>query len=352
MNLSKIDIKSMTKDELRLALSENNLPKFRADQVFMWLHQKGVSSFDDMTNISKDLRQQLSEKFEIRSCEIETKRVSKEDGTVKYLFRLFDGEYIESVLMKYKYGYSLCVSTQVGCRMGCKFCASTLGGVIRDLSASEILSQIHVAQNDENIRVSHVVLMGMGEPFDNFENVKRFLFLANSEDALGLSMRNISLSTCGIVPKIYELMELNLQLTLSVSLHAPNDDIRSSLMPINKKYNISELMKACRDYVQKTSRRISFEYSMISGVNDSDECAEKLSRLLKGMLCHVNLIPVNNVRENNFVKSNDKQLKKFVSILEKNSINVTVRRTLGKDIEASCGQLRKKHIASEGGDES
>lgn len=342
----------MTKDELRLALSEINLPKFRADQVFSWLHQKGVSSFDEMTNISKDLRQALGEKFEIRSCEIETKRVSKEDGTIKYLFRLFDGEYIESVLMKYKYGYSLCVSTQVGCRMGCKFCASTLGGVIRNLSASEILSQIHVAQNDENVRVSHVVLMGMGEPFDNFENVKRFLFLANSEDALGLSMRNISLSTCGIVPKIYELMEMNLQLTLSVSLHAPNDKIRSTLMPINNKYNVSQLIKACRDYVNKTSRRISFEYSMISGINDSDECAEELLKLLKGMLCHVNLIPVNNVRENNFVKSDDKRLKKFVSILEKNSVNVTVRRTLGKDIEASCGQLRKKHIASEGGDES
>ena len=346
--MSKIDIKSMTKDEMRLALNEIGLPKFRADQVFSWIHQKGVSSFDEMTNISKQLRMSLEEVYEIRSCEIETKRVSKEDGTIKYLFRLVDGEYVESVLMKYKYGYSLCVSTQVGCRMGCKFCASTLGGVIRDLTASEILSQIHVAQNDENVRVSHVVLMGMGEPFDNFENVKRFLFLANCEDGLNLSMRNISLSTCGIVPQIYELMDMNLQLTLSVSLHAPDDEIRSSLMPINKKYNVSELISACRTYTQKTSRRISFEYSMISGVNDSDECAEKLSKLLKGMLCHVNLIPVNNVRENNFVKSNDKQLKRFVSILEKNSINVTVRRTLGKDIEASCGQLRKKHI-TEGG---
>ncbi len=346
--MSKIDIKSMTKDELRLALNEIGLPKFRADQVFSWIHQKGVSSFDEMTNISKQLRTSLEEIYEIRSCEIETKRVSKEDGTIKYLFKLVDGEYIESVLMKYKYGYSLCVSTQVGCRMGCKFCASTLGGVIRDLTASEILSQIHMAQNDENVRVSHVVLMGMGEPFDNFENVKRFLFLANCEDGLNLSMRNISLSTCGIIPEIYELMDMNLQLTLSVSLHAPNDEIRSSLMPINKKYNVSELIKACRIYTQKTSRRISFEYSMISGVNDSDECAEELSKLLKGMLCHVNLIPVNNVRENNFVKSNDKQLKRFVSILEKNSINVTVRRTLGKDIEASCGQLRKKHI-TEGG---
>ena len=343
--MSKVDIKSMTKDELRLALSETGLPKFRADQIFSWLHQKGVSSFDEMTNISKDLRVTLQERFVIRSCEIEMKRVSKEDGTVKYLFRLCDGEYIESVLMKYKYGYSLCVSTQVGCRMGCKFCASTLGGVIRDLSASEILSQIHVAQNDEGVRVSHVVLMGMGEPFDNFENVKRFLFLANSEDGLGLSMRNISLSTCGIVPGIYELMNMNLQLTLSVSLHAPNDEIRSSLMPVNKKYNVNELIKACRTYVNKTSRRISFEYSMISGVNDSDECAEELSKLLKGMLCHVNLIPVNNVRENNFVRSDDRQLKRFVSILEKNHINVTVRRTLGKDIEASCGQLRKKHIS-------
>ena len=350
--MSKIDIKSMTKDELRLALAEIGLPKFRADQVFSWLHQKGVSSFSEMTNLSKDLRGILEEKFVIRSCEIEMKRVSKEDGTVKYLFKLFDGEYVESVLMKYKYGYSLCVSTQVGCRMGCKFCASTLGGVIRNLSASEILSQIHVAQNDENIRVSHVVLMGMGEPFDNFESVKRFLFLVNFEDGLNLSMRNISLSTCGIVPAIYELMDMNLQLTLSVSLHAPNDEIRSSLMPINKKYNVSELIRACRVYTKKTSRRISFEYSMISGVNDSDECAEELSKLLKGMLCHVNLIPVNNVRENNFVKSDDKQLKRFVSILEKNSVNVTVRRTLGKDIEASCGQLRKKHITDRGGSEN
>lgn len=347
--MSKVDIKSMTKDELQLALDEIGLPKFRADQVFSWLHQKGVSSFDEMTNISKQLRNTLEEKFVICSCEIETKRVSQEDGTVKYLYRLSDGEYIESVLMKYKYGYSLCVSTQVGCRMGCKFCASTLGGVIRNLSASEILSQIHVAQNDEGVRISHVVLMGMGEPFDNFENVKRFLFLANCEEGLGLSMRNISLSTCGIVPAIYELMDMNLQLTLSVSLHAPNDEIRSSLMPINNKYNVNELIKACRIYTKKTSRRISFEYSMISGVNDSDECAEELSKLLKGMLCHVNLIPVNNVRENNFVKSDDKRLKRFVSILEKNAINVTVRRTLGKDIEASCGQLRKKHIADKGG---
>ena len=350
MILSKIDIKSMTKDELQLALNEINLPKFRTNQIFSWLHQKGVNSFDEMTNLSKPLRETLEDKFVIRSCEIETKRVSKEDSTVKYLFRLFDGQYIESVLMKYKYGYSLCVSTQVGCRMGCRFCASTLGGVIRNLTASEILSQIHVAQNDENIRVSHVVLMGMGEPLDNFDNVKKFLFLANCEEGLNLSMRNISLSTCGIVPGIYELMDMNLQLTLSVSLHAPNDEIRSELMPVNKKYNISELIKACRLYIKKTSRRISFEYSMISGVNDSDECALELSHLLKGMLCHVNLIPVNNVRENNFVRSDDNRLKKFVSILEKNSINVTVRRTLGKDIEASCGQLRKKHLSTQGGE--
>ncbi len=347
--MGKIDIKSLNKNELSLTLSEFDLPKFRSDQIYSWLHQKGVSSFDEMTNISKPLREKLSEAFEIRSCEIEMKRVSKIDGTIKYLFKLIDGEYIESVLMKYKYGYSLCVSTQVGCRMGCKFCASTLGGVIRDLTASEILSQIHVAQLDENIRISHVVLMGMGEPFDNFENVKKFLFLANDENGLGLSMRNFSLSTCGIVPKIYELMDLDLQLTLSISLHAPNNRIRLSLMPINKKYDINELIKACRVYTQKTSRRISFEYSMISGVNDSEDCAEELSKLLKGMLCHINLIPVNNVRENNFIKSDDKQLKKFVSILEKNNLNVTVRRTLGKDIEASCGQLRKKHIATEGG---
>lgn len=348
--MSKTDIKSMTKDELFSALEKYNLPSFRTNQIFSWLQQKGVSSFDEMSNISKQLRSTLDEAFEIRSCAIEKKRVSKEDGTIKYLFRLVDGEYIESVLMKYKYGYSLCVSTQVGCRMGCRFCASTLGGVIRNLTASEILSQIHTAQNDENIRISHIVLMGMGEPFDNFENVKRFLYLVNNKDGIGISMRNISLSTCGIVPKIYELMEMDTQLTLSVSLHAPNDKIRSQLMPVNNKYKISELMDACRKYTDRTSRRISFEYSMISGVNDSDECAEELSRLLKGMLCHVNLIPVNNVAENNFIKSDTARLKKFVSILEKNSVNVTVRRTLGKDIEASCGQLRKKHIASKRGE--
>ena len=342
--MSKIDIKSMTKDELRLALNEIDLPKFRADQVFSWLHQKGVSSFDEMTNISKQLRTSLEDVYEIRSCETETKRVSKEDGTIKYLFKLVDGEYVESVLMKYKYGYSLCVSTQVGCRMGCKFCASTLGGVIRDLTASEILSQIHMAQNDENVRVSHVVLMGMGEPFDNFENVKRFLFLANCEEGLGLSMRNISLSTCGIVPKIYELMDMNLQLTLSVSLHAPNDEIRSSLMPINKKYNVSELIKACRIYTQKTSRRISFEYSMISGVNDSDECAFELAGLLKGMLCHVNLIPANEITESNHKRSTNERLQRFMKILNSRGINTTVRRSLGSDIDASCGQLRSKHV--------
>lgn len=348
--MSRTDIKSMTKDELFPALEKYNLPRYRINQIFSWLQQKGISSFDEMSNISKQLRNTLDEAFEIRSCAIEKKRVSKEDGTIKYLFRLVDGEYIESVLMKYKYGYSLCVSTQVGCRMGCRFCASTLGGVIRNLTASEILSQIHTAQNDENIRVSHIVLMGMGEPFDNFDNVKRFLFLVNNKEGIGISMRNISLSTCGIVPKIYELMEMATQLTLSVSLHAPNDKIRSQLMPVNNKYNISELMDACRKYIDRTSRRISFEYSMISGVNDSDECAEELSRLLKGMLCHVNLIPVNNVAENNFIKSDTARLKKFVSVLEKNSVNVTVRRTLGKDIEASCGQLRKKHIASKRGE--
>ncbi len=347
--MDKYDIKSLTKDELEEVFGELSLPKFRAGQVFSWLHNKSADSFDEMTNISKELRILLSEKFEIRTCKIEKKRVSQTDLTVKYLFELNDGEYIESVLMKYKYGYTLCVSTQVGCLMGCKFCASTVNGKVRNLTASEILSQVYTAQKDENIKISHIVLMGMGEPLDNYDNVLRFLKLVNCKDGLNISMRNISLSTCGLVPEIYKLLNENLQLTLSVSLHAPNDEIRSRIMPINRKYHIEELIKACRDYSEKTSRRISFEYSMISGVNDSDECAKQLAELLKGMLCHVNLIPVNNVRENNYVKSPKDRLMKFSSLIEKAGIAVTVRRSLGGDIEASCGQLRNKHLSDKGG---
>ena len=260
---------------------------------------------------------------------------------IKYLFRLNDGELIESVVMKYKYGYTICVSSQVGCKMGCKFCASGIAGFVRNLTASEILSQVYTAQRDLNIRISHIVMMGVGEPLDNFDNVMRFLSLISDENGLNISMRNISLSTCGVVSGIYKLMEKKLQLTLSISLHAPNDAIRSNTMPVNDRWNIDELIKACKDYIKATNRRISFEYAMISGVNDSDECARELGKRLKGMLCHVNLIPVNSVKERDYKKSSDNRIAEFIKILEKYGINVTVRRTLGSDINASCGQLRR-----------
>lgn len=337
------DIKSMTLNEIENVVYELGLPKFRAQQIFRWLQAEGVMSYDEMTNISKELRQKLNDSFPIYSCEIELKQESKIDGTVKYLFRLHDGNYIESVLMKYKYGYTLCVSSQVGCRMGCMFCASTKSGCIRNLNPSEIIGQIHAAQRDMNVRVSHIVIMGMGEPLDNFENVCRFIELVGDDKGLNLSVRNITLSTCGIVPKIYELMEKHLQLTLSISLHAPNDELRTKIMPVNKKYKINELLKACNEYAKKTSRRISFEYAMLKDMNDTDECAYQLAKLLKGMLCHVNLIPANEIKESNHKRSSNDTLARFSSILEKNGINVTVRRSLGSDIDASCGQLRSKY---------
>ena len=331
-------------DELSESLKSLGLPTFRAKQVWQWLQQKGVSSFDEMTNLSKQLRDSLSEQYIIKFCEVERKSVSALDGTVKYLFRLYDGQFIESVLMKYKYGYSLCVSTQVGCRMNCAFCATGVGGFMRNLSASEILSQIHAAQNDMDIKVSHIVLMGMGEPMDNYENVIRFLKLVNNDDGLNIGMRNISLSTCGVIPGIKKLQDENLQLTLSVSLHAPNDMVRTKLMPVNKKYPVDELLSACREYAQSTSRRISYEYAMFGGVNDSDECAVELANKLKGTLAHINLIPANDVTESGLKSSTPERIKRFSEILEKAGRNVTVRRSLGGDIDASCGQLRSKHI--------
>ena len=331
-------------DELSESLKSLGLPTFRAKQVWQWLQQKGVSSFDEMTNLSKQLRDSLSEQYVIKFCEVERKSVSALDGTVKYLFKLYDGQFIESVLMKYKYGYSLSVSTQVGCRMNCAFCATGVGGFMRNLSASEILSQIHAAQNDMDIKVSHIVLMGMGEPMDNYENVIRFLKLVNNDDGLNIGMRNISLSTCGVIPGIKKLQDENLQLTLSVSLHAPNDTVRTKLMPVNKKYPVDELLSACREYAQSTSRRISYEYAMFGGVNDSDECAVELANKLKGTLAHINLIPANDVTESGLKSSTPERIKRFSEILEKAGRNVTVRRSLGGDIDASCGQLRSKHI--------
>lgn len=338
----KKDIKSLSLEELSAQIKDLGLPKFRAGQIFEWLHKYGVSSFDEMTNLSKELRASLSNDFYIADCIIEEKYVSSIDSTVKYLFRLNDGEFIESVIMKYKYGYTICVSSQVGCKMGCKFCASTLAGFKRNLTPSEIESQIHSAQKDLGIRISHIVLMGIGEPLDNYDNVIRFLYNVNDKNGLNISMRNITLSTCGIVPRMYDLLNESLQITLTVSLHAPNDKIRSKSMPVNDKWCMDEVLNACREYVNKTGRRVSFEYTLINGVNDSNECAEELALRLKGMLCHVNLIPVNDVKERGNVRSTDEAINRFLSILKKRGINATIRRTLGSDINASCGQLRRK----------
>ena len=331
----------MTLSELEKEVKLLGLPKFRAGQIFDWLQKQCVCSFDEMTNLSKSLRETLDERYYIASCEVEERFESALDETVKYLFRLHDGQCIESVLMKYNYGWSICISSQVGCRMGCKFCASTIGGLVRSLTASEMLSQIMAAQKDRGIRISNIVMMGIGEPFDNYDNVVRFLELVGDEKGLNIGMRHISLSTCGRVDGIRRFMELDSQLTLSISLHAPNDEIRNSIMPINKKWNVNELISACRDYYKRTGRRISFEYAMIKDVNDSRECADQLIKLLSGMNCHINLIPANEVRENDYRRSD--RVREFCEYLVRHGMNATVRRTLGADISASCGQLRQRH---------
>lgn len=342
--MEKIDIKSMTPEELRAELPD--LPKFRVKQIFSWLH-RGVVSFDEMTDISKELRAILAERYEIACAQIILKRVSK-DGTIKYLFQMNDGELIESVLMKYAHGYSICISTQVGCKMNCSFCATGKSGFSRDLLPSEMLSQVQEAQRDENIRISNIVLMGMGEPLDNYDNVLKFLELVSHPDGMNIGMRHISLSTCGLVDRIYDLAEKKLQLTLSISLHAPNDEIRNRTMPVNRRWNVEQLMTACRHYSRETGRRISFEYAMISGVNDSDQCARALASRLHGMTAHVNLIPINNVTDTGYKKSDIARQKRFISILELGGCTATVRRTLGSDIEASCGQLSRKHKGGNG----
>ncbi|MGN1080656.1 MAG: 23S rRNA (adenine(2503)-C(2))-methyltransferase RlmN [Acutalibacteraceae bacterium] len=338
--MEKKDIKSMTVDEIKSDFAPMGIPPYKAKQVFSWA-QKGVDSFDKMTDISKEMREKLAQKYQICNIFIQKKLVSEIDDTVKYLYKLDDGSFIESVVMKYHHGYSVCVSTQVGCRMGCRFCATGREGFVRNLKPSEILAQILTAQRDLGVRISNVVLMGMGEPLDNFDNVVRFLELVGDENGLNIGMRHISLSTCGIVPKIYELAKLNYQITLSVSLHAPNDELRSKTMPINRAYPIEELLKSCREYIGKTGRRISFEYAMIDKVNNSPENARELASKLKGMLCHVNLIPVNPVDGSGFCASDRHSTERFVKILERSGITATVRRTLGADINASCGQLRR-----------
>ncbi len=344
--MDKIDIKSMTVEEISCFMQEISQPKYRAAQIFKWL-QNGTVSFDEMSDLSKELRSILNEKCYIADVQIVRRLQSNIDGTVKYLYRLFDGECIESVLMKYNHGYTVCISTQVGCRMGCKFCASGLGGLVRHLTASEMLSQVMAAERDNNIRVSNVVMMGMGEPLDNFDNSVRFLKLVSDEKGMNIGLRHISLSTSGVVDGIYKLAELKLPITLSISLHAPTDEIRSKTMPVNNKWNIEKLIKACKDYQKATTRRISFEYAMISGVNDSDEHAVMLSKILRGVMCHVNLIPANPVVETDFIKSDNNRINKFKECLEKHKINATVRRTLGADINASCGQLRRQETRKE-----
>ncbi|MBQ8296209.1 MAG: 23S rRNA (adenine(2503)-C(2))-methyltransferase RlmN [Ruminococcus sp.] len=338
--MEKTDILSLKLDELEALLVEMGEKKFRAKQIYQWLHVKRVFGFEEMTDLSNQLRLKLEERFCIKRLFIQKKLESSIDNTVKYLYRLPDGNFVETVLMEYNYGRSICISTQVGCKMGCRFCASAIAGFVRNLEPSEILMQIYETEKDSGIRVSGVVLMGIGEPLDNYDNVVKFLNLVSDKNGNNLSLRHVSLSTCGIVPKIYELAQLRLGLTLSVSLHSADNDRRSEIMPVNRTYNMHSLIKACRDYIDKTGRRVTFEYAVIDDVNSSDADADKLASLLRGINCHVNLIPVNKVKERSY-KTARSGVEQFARLLNKRGINATVRRTLGSDIEAACGQLRR-----------
>ena len=338
----KPHLKSMTLAELGQVLKDLGQPAFRAKQVYTWLH-KGVRSYDEMTNLPKALRDSLDQQYPICPPEVIRKQESQKDGTIKYLWRLSDGNCVETVLMRYHYGNTVCISTEVGCRMGCAFCASTLGGLVRKLEPYEMLDQVLFTQVDSGLPIGHIVLMGIGEPLDNYEHVMRFLELVNSADGMNISMRHISLSTCGLVPGIDRLAQEKLQLTLSVSLHAPTDEIRNTIMPVNKAYPTEELLDACRRYYATTGRRISFEYAMINGVNDTPEAAKILLKRLKGMGAHMNLIPLNHVEESPLKPSTRQAVQTFQKILEDGGIPATVRRTLGGDIDASCGQLRRNY---------
>ena len=335
-------LKSMTQAEIGEVLKTLGQPAFRAKQVYTWLH-KGVRSYDEMTNLPKSLRDLLAEKYPINPPEVIRRQESQKDGTIKYLWRLSDGNCVETVLMRYHYGNTVCISTEVGCRMGCAFCASTLGGLVRRLEPYEMLDQVLFTQVDSGLPIGHIVLMGIGEPLDNYEHVMRFLELVNSPDGMNISMRHISLSTCGLVPGIDRLAQEKLQLTLSVSLHAPTDEIRDTIMPVNKAYPTEQLLEACRRYYATTGRRISFEYAMINGVNDTPEAAKILLKRLKGMGAHMNLIPLNHVEESPLKPSTRQAVQTFQKILEDGGIPATVRRTLGGDIDASCGQLRRNY---------
>lgn len=341
-----IDLKSMTQEEITRFLRDLGEPAFRGKQVFTWLH-KGVCSFDEMSNLSKALREKLKAQCTITVPTVARKQVSRVDGTIKYLWRLSDGNCIETVLMQYRHGNTVCISSQVGCRMGCAFCASTVAGKVRDLTAGEMLDQVLFTQLDAGREISNIVLMGIGEPLDNRENVLRFLELVNHPDGLHIGMRHISLSTCGVVPGIDWLADLGLQITLSVSLHAPDSETRSKIMPVNRAYDVEELFAACHRYFKKTGRRISFEYAMIDGVNDHDWQADLIAKKLKGMPGHVNMIPLNDVVESPFKPS--RRIGAFQKRLESHGITATVRRSLGGDIDASCGQLRRKAMEEKGG---
>ena len=337
------NIKDYTLEELKEEVKNLGEKPFRAEQIFKWLYEDKVLSFDDMTNLSIDLRNKLKEIYEIKQFKILKKQVAS-DGTKKYLFDLLDGNAIETVLMQYHHGYSLCVSSQVGCKMGCKFCASTGIPFVRNLTTGESLEQIMAVERDENIRISNVVFMGIGEPLDNYDNVVKAIHLINNPKCLNIGARHISISTSGLVPKIYKLAEENIQCTLSISLHATTNEQRSKMMPVNNTYHIEELLQACKDYIEKTNRRISFEYALAKENNDNLEDAKRLVKLLKGMLCHVNLIPINKIENGEFTKSSNENIIKFRDYLNEHGIVATIRRELGSDIDAACGQLRRKNL--------
>lgn len=341
----KLDVKSMNIEELQQVMKNLGEPAFKAKQLFDWMHMKQVRSYGEMTNLSKGLREKLESGCPYVSLDAVEVQTSKIDGTKKFLFRLADGNVIESVWMQYHHGNSVCISSQVGCRMGCRFCASTIGGLLRPLSASEMLEQIYEIKRITGERVSNIVVMGTGEPLDNYENLVRFLRLISSEKGMNISQRNITVSTCGIVPKIYELAKERLQITLALSLHAPNDEKRRALMPIANKYSMKEVLEACHHYFDETGRRISFEYALVGGQNDSEEDAKELYEQIRGLNCHVNLIPVNPIKERDYVKSEKKVIVNFKNKLEKYGINVTIRREMGSDINGACGQLRKSYLS-------
>ena len=341
-------LKSMTAAEIGALLKEMGQPAFRGKQVFTWLH-KGVRSYEQMSNLPKSLRDTLAAHYPLYTPKVVRKQESQKDGTIKYLWELSDGNCVETVLMRYHYGNTVCISTEVGCRMGCAFCASTIGGLVRKLEPYEILDQVLFTQVESGLPVSHIVLMGIGEPLDNFDNVMRFLELVNSPDGMNISMRHISLSTCGLVPMIDKLAEKKLQISLAISLHGPNDEIRNKIMPVNKAYPIDELIAACHRYYAATSRRIHFEYAMIDGLNDREQDAKELIRRLKGLQAHVNMIPLNHVEESPLKPSSRQAVQRFQKLLEDAGIPATVRRTLGGDIDASCGQLRRKYTKEKNG---